>query len=126
MSHEPYPKTDRVTPGSTPGEESRPNSELERQRAEGGMPGATTRDYLHEDEDTDEEEHDAARRERGEEDSSAHEVPPTESVPEGTAREAARSVDPASAAHGRDVEHEDPMRRGSASSDVSGVPREEH
>ena len=72
MSHEPYPKTDRATPGSTPAQPPGGQSELERQRAEA----------------------EAAAGSETDEEIDTVETDPSETVPDRIADEAARSVDP--------------------------------
>lgn len=81
MSHEHYPKTDRVEPGSTPGQDPGARRSLEEQRAQGDMPGARTEDVIHGERPGggDDEEGGDAR----------DEVPPQESVSDEEAERAA-------------------------------------
>ena len=117
MSHEPH--ADDVSPGSTPGQGAGADAELERQRAEGDMPGRPTTDPSHV---ADGEGGRGGRDEEG-----TPRVPPSQTVPDDVARDAVRDVDPANeTGEGRDpAEPADPMQSGSSASEVSGVPREE-
>ena len=119
MSQEPH--AEDVSPGSSPTPEDRPSVELERQRAEGGdLPGRPTRDPFDEHE-----------RDRDEDDPSAGEsprTPPSESVPDEVAADAARSVDPVEdATDGTppDSRPDDPMHPAGSTSDARGIPRHE-
>ena len=119
MSQEPH--AEDVSPGSTPTPEDRPNVELERQRAEGGdLPGRPTRDPFDE-EGRDEEEDDPSAGE-------SPRTPPSESVPDDVAVDAARSVDPAEGTPDDtppDAGPDDPMQPAGGTSDARGVPRHE-
>lgn len=119
MSHEPYPKTERTAPGSTPAQDGASNVELERQRAEGDLPGHRTRDAFREPPEDDEDE------DAGDEDEEIQGVAAGESVPDDVAERAAASEDPLASGPGRDVPHEDPMHRRSSSSGPEGAPRGE-
>jgi hypothetical protein len=122
MSDTPQPETDRTDPGSTPAPGARPNVELERQRAEGDLPGRPTRDPFH---DGDDEDGPDARGERPDDDH-IDGVDPTQSVPDETAEQAARDEDPNATGPGRDVDEDDPLHRGGSTSDAQGVPPGAH
>lgn len=91
MSHEPH--ADDVAPGSTPGEGAAPDLELERQRAEGDMPGRPTMDP----DRVEEGEGDRG----GREEEGTSRVPPEQTVPDEVAEDAARAADPADEVGGR-------------------------
>lgn len=116
---QPHPTPEDREAGETPAPGTRPNVELERQRAEGDLPGQRTGDPLRDDEPEDQHRDDDGER---------TEAPPTETVPDEAAEEAARSVDPAARPHhpgSRDAGPEDPLRPAPLSSKAKGVPREQ-
>jgi hypothetical protein len=137
VSHEPYPRTDRTTPGSTPAEGPGAMSKLERQRAETeeGLPGQPTADALHDrEEGSDHDRTDPEGARDGETRAATSgaasgrdiEVPPTETVPDEVAERAARSLDPRTGPRrepGEDRSEEDPMRPATSAEDVPGMPR---
>ena len=112
MSQEPHPPTDQTSPGSTPAQEPGAAGELERQRAEGDYPPPPKRDPL---------EH---RPTSGDEVGPAEaptaevEVPPSETVPDEVAQRAAQDVDPLAGDPDPGMQHQNPMRPASASSDI--------
>lgn len=117
---QPHPTPGDREPGETPAPGTRPNVELERQRAEGDLPGQRTRDAFREDESKDQD--------RDEEEGERTETPPTETVPDEAADDAARAVDPASRPRhpgSRDAGPEDPLRPAPSSTGAQGVPPEE-
>lgn len=119
---QPHPRPKDREPGSTPAPGARPNVELERQRAEGDMPGQPTGDIWSDEEPADLE------RDEGEDEGERNEVPPSSSVPDEAARDAAQSVDPAARSRrpgARDTAPEDPLRPEPSSPNAKGVPRDE-
>lgn len=126
MSQEPYPRTDKTTPGSTPAEGPGARTESERQRARGDLPGRPTRDPL-DDRRTEAQDSGADQEEAtGDATEERVEVPPTETVPDEVAERATRSIDPRTGVRrepGEKASEEDPMHPASSTDDVRGMPR---
>ena len=111
MSQEPHLPTDQTTPGSTPAQEPGAASELERQRAEGDYPNEPEPDPLDDAaEDTDDE--------GGAERNVDVAVPPDRTVPDEIAEEAARDIDPLAGGPDPRMQHQNPMRPASSTSDI--------
>ncbi len=124
MSHEPYPRTDRARPGSTPAEPPGGQAELERQRAETerGEPRQPSGDHPDEDEEDDED----AEEDAAEADANYEPVSPQDTVPEEIADEAERSLDPRTEPRDRDrTPGEEPMRRAPSSGEVAHPPSDD-
>ena len=112
VSQEPHPPTDQTPPGATPAQEPGATSELERQRAESDYPGSPEPDALE----------DRAAAEEQPEDpggSTANvEVPPTETVPDEVAEQAAQHLDPLTDRPDPGMQHQNPMRPAFSTSDI--------
>ena len=124
MSQDRYPNRGQTPPGSTPAQEPGAASELERQRAEGDYPPEPRPDPLERDDSLEELASDGNRSDAvgdaGEADGNTGgaEVPPQETVPDEVAEQAARDVDPLTGRPDPGMQHQNPMRPASTSSDI--------
>ena len=125
MSQDRYPNRGPTPPGTTPAHEPGADAALERQRAEGDYPPEPQPDPLERGEDLEEELGQATDRSGTDDDAAGAgentgggEVPPQQTVPDEVAERAAREVDPLTGTPDPGMQHQNPMRPASTSSDI--------